>query len=493
MSGAVSSRRTARQRGFALLLIFAMAGAVAILLYLELPRAVFESARAKEELLVERGEQYKLAIRRYYAKTKQLPTTIEQLENTNGVRFLRRRYKDPMTGEEEWRLVHWGPGGYTDSKVFKPVAEAKSDSRPGSIWQGYQVGGAGEGPAEDVQKGQQDVAFRQRPTDRLPEPSQPGSPGADPASEPGAGNTGLAGDPPPPGTPLDPATGLPLAPPNPSPGPGVTPTPAANPFYPGQQFVPGQAAIPPPGAPGNVDSGAPFPGVTVNPINSQTGGQATIVTAGSIGTGSMFGNLGGNSAQPNPPAAGIFPGQPGYPTPQQQQAQQSAQGRPIPGTPAGNPAVEMIRNLLTQPRPAPAGLTGAAPATPLAAGIAGVASKGKGIGIKRIHDREKIEEWEFLFDPTKAVGGALAANPGVPGPVGPAGRNPGHAGAAPGASPADRRGTAPSGFGSPGFSAPGLPPPGFPPVGLAPPGGTGPAGAGAPGSVNPPSLPGRRP
>src|SRR6478736_398072 len=98
--------RRKQEGGFALLLIFVFAAGIAIALYMELPRAVFESARTKQDMLTERGEQFKIAIRRYYAKTRMFPTSLDQLENTNGVRFLRRKYVDPMTGKDEWRLIH---------------------------------------------------------------------------------------------------------------------------------------------------------------------------------------------------------------------------------------------------------------------------------------------------------------------------------------------------------------------------------------------------
>ena len=41
-----------RQRGFALLLLFVMAAAIAITLYKELPRVAFEAQRNKEQLLI---------------------------------------------------------------------------------------------------------------------------------------------------------------------------------------------------------------------------------------------------------------------------------------------------------------------------------------------------------------------------------------------------------------------------------------------------------
>ena len=95
-----------KERGFALLLVFMLAASVCIYLYMQMPRVAFEAQRAKEELLVSRGEQYKRAIQLFFRKTGgRYPASIEDLENTNGVRFLRHRYKDPMTGQDDWVLV----------------------------------------------------------------------------------------------------------------------------------------------------------------------------------------------------------------------------------------------------------------------------------------------------------------------------------------------------------------------------------------------------
>ena len=38
------------------------------------------------------------------------PQNLDDLETTRNIRFLRRRYKDPMTGKDAWRLIHVGPG-----------------------------------------------------------------------------------------------------------------------------------------------------------------------------------------------------------------------------------------------------------------------------------------------------------------------------------------------------------------------------------------------
>src|SRR5579871_5887696 len=115
------NRRSGRgESGYALLLVFLMAACIAISLYMEMPRVAFESQRTKEQLLIDRGEQYKRAIQLFYRKNKRFPATMEELEKFQEIRFLRQRYKDPMTGKDEWRLIHVGPGGQlTDSLVQK--------------------------------------------------------------------------------------------------------------------------------------------------------------------------------------------------------------------------------------------------------------------------------------------------------------------------------------------------------------------------------------
>jgi len=67
----------------------------------------FEIQRDREEEMIHRGVQYSRAIRVYYKKFGRYPATIENLENTNQLRFLRKRYKDPITGKD-FKLLHFG-------------------------------------------------------------------------------------------------------------------------------------------------------------------------------------------------------------------------------------------------------------------------------------------------------------------------------------------------------------------------------------------------
>jgi hypothetical protein len=110
------------ERGSALLIVLVFAAILAISLYKEMPVVVFESQRQKEQLLIDRGNQYAQGIKLFVRKTGQYPPSLEALENTNRMRFLRKRFKDPFTGKDDWRLLHSGPGGMiVDSKV-NPMA-----------------------------------------------------------------------------------------------------------------------------------------------------------------------------------------------------------------------------------------------------------------------------------------------------------------------------------------------------------------------------------
>src|SRR5581483_3117090 len=99
------------ESGYALLFVFAMAATAAIMLYSQLPRVAFEAQRDKEQLLIDRGEQYSRAVQLYVRKFNRFPADVQALENTQNIRFLRKQYVDPLTGKNEWRLIHVGPGG----------------------------------------------------------------------------------------------------------------------------------------------------------------------------------------------------------------------------------------------------------------------------------------------------------------------------------------------------------------------------------------------
>ncbi len=102
---------------------------ILIALSVEAPRIAQQIKRDKEEELVHRGKDNATAIKRFVHKSGgRYPLSIEQLEDTNHIRFLRKRYKDPMTGEDNWRLVH---SGEAEIKIPPPPAGSLQTTNPG--------------------------------------------------------------------------------------------------------------------------------------------------------------------------------------------------------------------------------------------------------------------------------------------------------------------------------------------------------------------------
>ena len=407
------------QRGFALLLVFLMAAVVAITLYMELPRVAMESQRDKEQTLIDRGEQYKRAIQLFVKKAGRYPGDIKELENFQNQRFLRHRYVDPMTGKDEWRQIHIANGVLTDSKVTKPTGPGgKEDPKTPNGFVGELAGlGGSQNPTQGG--GAASVRDRRRTSDganaAMPGPALPGG------DLSGGQNSGVP--------PLPGQSAL----------PGTQTYPTGQPGFSGQpgMAIPGQA-----GFPGTVSGvSAIQPGANPSSGNSFGGGSSSFV-----GGGNSF--VGGGSATPTYPGQ-TLPGQPGPPVnsqmggvspyPIQPGSNGMPPGFPQPGTVAGqgNAAADMIRNILTTPRPNGMPLTNPG-AQVIGGGIAGVATNAEGEGVKVYNDRTLYQEWEFIFDSAKqkqipnpnatGLGGTPAGQlgqPGQPGQTGQPGQQPG--------------------------------------------------------------------
>jgi type II secretory pathway pseudopilin PulG len=135
------------------LLIIGMAAAV--------PKISQQIKRDREQEMIHRGVQYARGIKKYYKKFGRYPTSIEQLENTNNIRFIRKRYTDPMTPEGKWRFVRYGEvqigqqgsstpgaggtGGALPGIVGGPLGQSSGDSgQPSGGSQNTSPGGTGQ-------------------------------------------------------------------------------------------------------------------------------------------------------------------------------------------------------------------------------------------------------------------------------------------------------------------------------------------------------------
>lgn len=492
----MAPRRPRPEQGFALLVVFLMASVIAITLYMELPRVAMQAQRDKEEMLIDRGEQYKRAIQLFVNKAKRYPGDIKELESFQNQRFLRKRYIDPMTGKDEWRLIHIQAGVLTDSKLSKPTGPGGKEEPKGPNGFVGELAGLG-GVQNPTQGGATSARDRRRASDGT-NATMPGT------GLPGGDLSGNSVGPPIPGQAQDNAQSQQPGNPQgqlsgqitgPLPGqlngqPGMTipgqqngqgvpgqqgstgqPGLSGQQMYPGQQFpgqqnlagqqgFPGQTSLPGqqgvPGMPGMPATRTNTVPTNANSGNSFVGGGGSLVGGGYSLGGPTTPVQPANNGQPGYPGQPL-PGQPGPPVNSQvggvspYSTQPGANGMPVgfpqPGQATGAPgnaAADMIRNILTTPRPGgmPQGMAGA---QTLGGGIAGVASNGEGEGVKVYNDRTLYQEWEFVFDPQKQK---QIPNPNVQGA---------------GGTPADRmnQGTQPGtqpGTGNPGPTTPNVGP-----------------------------------
>jgi len=111
------------EQGFLLLLCIFMIAIILLTLSVAAPRVAREIRHEREVEATHRAQQYVRGIQLYYRKFGHYPTSLDQMENTNNIRFLRKKYADPMTGKADWRLIHLGESKTTIKGFFgEPLA-----------------------------------------------------------------------------------------------------------------------------------------------------------------------------------------------------------------------------------------------------------------------------------------------------------------------------------------------------------------------------------
>ena len=371
-----SGRNAARsgQEGYVLLALLVTSAVLLIGLALSIPRMALQSQRLKDAQLIERGEQYRRAIQLYYRDHNKYPEDLDDLEDTDGVRYLRRRNTDPIGETGEWRLIHMGEDGrFEDSLLF----DTAKDRRQGGLGQAL-------GPQ------------------MVPRTTGLFGSQADP------GNSSLSGT-------------------------GPVPRDAQDPFAPEApaqmerfQAMRDSAAPDLAGATRydqgfgfNTVEGEPSPDPEEPPDYSRMlPSQVPMDENERRFAQQDLGAAAGGIVQS--PERGVLP-RPGAP----RQGLGAASGRTtggLRGTVSGSGAPELINRLLTSPRPG--GIAGmSAPARAAATvqrferGIAGVASKSEATGVKVYNGKKAYNEWEFVYDYRQDSGADRApanARPGLP-------------------------------------------------------------------------------
>src|ERR1700693_2929061 len=126
------------EEGYLLLSVLILVFLMLLFLSVAAPRVAKEIQRDKEQETVQRGLQYQRAIRLYYKKFGNYPTDVKQLENTNQIRFLRKRYTDPMTGKDDWRIIHLGEAKVPPMGLFGQPLQTGTSSQSTGLQTGVQ-------------------------------------------------------------------------------------------------------------------------------------------------------------------------------------------------------------------------------------------------------------------------------------------------------------------------------------------------------------------
>src|SRR5271165_3705603 len=93
-------KRSSGEQGYILLTLMLFVALLTIGLLAMVQNVELQIRRDREEELIHRGVQYSRAIGKFVRKFGRYPQSVDELESTNNIRFLRKRYKDPITGKD---------------------------------------------------------------------------------------------------------------------------------------------------------------------------------------------------------------------------------------------------------------------------------------------------------------------------------------------------------------------------------------------------------
>jgi type II secretory pathway pseudopilin PulG len=104
----IRRNRKPSEEGYLLLAVMFLMALLVLSLAVAAPSVARSIQRDREVETMERGKQYIRAVRLYYRKFHAYPPNVDALVKTNEIRFLRKRYTDPMTGKDDWKPVLFG-------------------------------------------------------------------------------------------------------------------------------------------------------------------------------------------------------------------------------------------------------------------------------------------------------------------------------------------------------------------------------------------------
>jgi len=105
---ALNKTRRPSEDGYMLVAVMFMLALLIISLSVAAPKIARSIQRDRELETMHRGKQYARAVKLYYKKFNAYPPNVDALVKTNEIRFLRKKYIDPMTGKADWKPIALG-------------------------------------------------------------------------------------------------------------------------------------------------------------------------------------------------------------------------------------------------------------------------------------------------------------------------------------------------------------------------------------------------
>jgi type II secretory pathway pseudopilin PulG len=118
--------------GYTLAGVLVLIGIMSVMMAMALPVWDRIKQRENEEELIFRGKEYMEAIGRYHIKFNSYPPDLDTLLK---MKFIRKLYKDPMTENGEWKVLHpgslveTGEAGFINQPGTKDADKDKEDPK----------------------------------------------------------------------------------------------------------------------------------------------------------------------------------------------------------------------------------------------------------------------------------------------------------------------------------------------------------------------------
>jgi len=116
-----------------LVIVMLVATLLLIALTAVLPSVYQEGQREREAELIFRGNQYARAVALFHKQFNRFPVNTKELLQTNGIRFLRKEYPDPMDPKGTWRFIHVNAAGVLLDSKNQPLPNNQNNPNPAGV------------------------------------------------------------------------------------------------------------------------------------------------------------------------------------------------------------------------------------------------------------------------------------------------------------------------------------------------------------------------